>query len=65
MQRKVNGRAYVELFLYWILISSDCALSVLPEVIDSLRKNPGDVTAVFCMNQGLSITKDAPVLFGV
>lgn len=64
MQRKANGRAHVGLFLYQVLMSLKLSLSVLPKVCVGLRKNPG-VAAVFSINQGLSIPKDAPVLFGL
>lgn len=64
MQRKANGRAHVGLFLYQVLMASELSLSVLPEVCVGLRRSPG-AAAVFSINQGLSIPKDAPVHFGV
>lgn len=64
MQRKANGRAHVDLFLYQVLMVSELSLSVLSMVCVGLRKNAG-VAAVFPINQGLSIPKDAPVLFGM
>lgn len=64
MQRKANGRAHVDLFLYQVLMASELSLSVLPKVCVGPGKNPG-VAAVFPINQGLSIPKNAPVLFGV
>lgn len=39
MQRKANGRAHVDLFLYQVLMVSELSLSVLPTVCVGLRKN--------------------------
>lgn len=64
MQRKANGRAHVGLFLYRVLKALELSLSVLPKVSVGLRENPG-AAALLSINQGLSIPKDAPVLFGL
>lgn len=64
MQRKANGRAHMDLFLYQVLMASELSLSVLSKVCVGLGKNPG-VAAGFSINQELSIPKDAPVHFGV
>lgn len=58
--RKVNGKAHSDLFLHQILIRSElCPIYFAWRYWQSRKEKPGNVIAVFFINQRLFICKDA------